>query len=141
MKPALDRLKEMPELIFMVASHLGPKDLHSLRLTCNQVHDICQPLFYRKLWLHGYWNEPNLLEIAKNASFIHTLKVESLTFAAYYSCMFDISQGASMSPSSASPAATSLSLQRANPLQLASIISHAMLEDLGDLHCFPAQFL
>ncbi|KAK5815005.1 hypothetical protein F5H01DRAFT_344756 [Linnemannia elongata] len=141
MKPALDRLKEMPELIFMVASHLGPKDLHSLRLTCNQVHDICQPLFYRKLWLHGYWNEPNLLEIAKHASFIHTLKVESLTFAAYYSCMFDISQGASTSPSSASPAPTSVSIQRGNPLKLASIISRAMLEALGDLHCFPAQFL
>lgn len=102
MKPALDRLKELPELIFMIASHLDRNDMHSLRLTCYQVHEICHPLFYRKLWLHDFWSELSLLEIAKHAISIHSLKVDSLTFTAYCSCMSKISQGASIATSVAS---------------------------------------
>ncbi|KAF9154928.1 hypothetical protein BG015_011613 [Linnemannia schmuckeri] len=141
MKHALERFKDLPELIFMVALRLDREDMHSLRLTCSSVHDVCKPLFYRKLWLHDYWSEPSLLKIAKHASSIHSLKVESLSFTRYYSCMFDILQETSIPAFMDSPIPTSPSPQLTNPIQLASILSRDILEAFGNLCCFPAQFL
>ncbi|KAF8931220.1 hypothetical protein BGZ47_000191 [Haplosporangium gracile] len=82
METALDRSKDMPELIFMVASLLNHKDISNFRLTCQKCHDICQHFHYRDARLTDRWTKEGLQTLANSASLIRSLETSERDLAA-----------------------------------------------------------
>ena len=158
METALDRFKDMPELIFMVASHLDHNDIASLRLTCHKYHDICQYFHYRDVRLTDRWTKEGLQTLAKSARLIRTLVFSERVCTFYYSSISHTFRestrpmaaattlvlapldNSTSTPSTSS--ATTLSLLRwTSPIQLIATLSRDTLHGLCGMNFFPAKFL
>ncbi|KAK3822464.1 MAG: hypothetical protein JOS17DRAFT_753654 [Linnemannia elongata] len=157
METALDRFKDMPELIFMVASHLDHNDIYSLRLTCHKYHDICQHFHYRDVRLTDRWTKEGLQTLAKSARLVRSLATSERVCTFYYSNIphtfgeptrpvvaaapLPAPLDNSTSNPSISSATTLSSPQWTSPTQLIATLSRDTLRCLCGKHCFPAKFL
>lgn len=157
METALDRFKDMPELIFMVASHLDHNDIASLRLTCHKYHDICQSFLYRDVRLTDRWTKEGLQTLAKSARLIRSLATSERVCTFYYSSIshtlgestrpvaaaapVPVPLDNSTSTPSISSATTLSSPPWTSPTQLIATLSRGTLCGLCDMDCFPARFL
>lgn len=89
MEHAQDRLRDLPEVMSMIASLLDRNSIYSFRLTSRTNHDICQPFFYREVRLDDRWTNDSLKKLAKYAKVIRTLHVRDgdKSIQRYYSAM------------------------------------------------------
>ncbi|KAF9141479.1 hypothetical protein BGX30_004696 [Mortierella sp. GBA39] len=134
MKAALERFKDMPELILMVAARLLPNDLHTLRLTSRYFHNICQFVFFRDIRLHDRWNQDSLQQLARYAYALCSLNTGKggTPLSLYYSSTVGFLRDSS----------TTASFQQSSPTQQpVSILPQETIDGLCNASCFAAQLL
>ncbi|KAF8931218.1 hypothetical protein BGZ47_000189 [Haplosporangium gracile] len=134
MKSALERFKDLPELIFMFAARLPPKDLYSFRLTSRYFHNICQFVFFRDFRLHDRWNQDSLQQLATYAYTLRSLNTGKgrVPLSLYYSNTVDFIRN---NPSTAS-------LQQPGQSQpLVPVLPQETLDTLCNASCFATQLL
>ncbi|KAK3822465.1 MAG: hypothetical protein JOS17DRAFT_753655 [Linnemannia elongata] len=134
MKAALERFKDLPELVLMVAVRLLPKDLHTLRLTSRYFHNICQFIFFRDFRLHDRWNQDSLKQLARYAYSLYSLNTGKggTPLSLYYSSMVGFLRDGS----------STASFQQSSPTQPSvSILPQETLDELCNASCFATQLL
>ncbi|KAG0053027.1 hypothetical protein BGZ89_003028 [Linnemannia elongata] len=157
METTLDRFKDMPELIFMVASHLDHNDIASLRLTCHKYHDICQHFRYRDVRLTHRWTKEGLQTLAKSARLMRSLASNEAACTSYYSsishnlekstppmavaALVPVPLDNSTCTPSTTYATTPSTPRWTSPTQLIATLARDTLRGLCDMDCFPAKFL
>ncbi|KAG0275270.1 hypothetical protein BGZ96_003852 [Linnemannia gamsii] len=132
MKSALDRFKDLPEIILLLAARLPPKDLHAFRLTSRLFHIICQSVFFSDFRLHNRWNSESLQQLASYAYALFSLNTGEgcIPLSLYYQNTVCFLRGSSSAVSFPQPTLS----QR--PV---SILPRETLGALCDASCFATQ--
>jgi hypothetical protein len=87
---ALDRFKDTPEFILLVASYLDQEDIISLQVTSRKMYSHTHPLYYRRVYLDGSSSLSNLRQAAIHARYISSLTVEEEIRGSYYSAIAEV---------------------------------------------------
>ncbi|KAG0195668.1 hypothetical protein BGX33_002830, partial [Mortierella sp. NVP41] len=93
MEPALDRFKNMTELVILVASFLDRDDLASFRLACHSINTICIPFFYRDVELSTpwqCWTTDGIRGLARHPSCVRSLKTDEDSCFQYYMSLVEV---------------------------------------------------
>src|SRR4051812_17642834 len=93
MEPALDRFKNMTELVILVASFLDRDDLASFRLACHSINTICIPFFYRDVELSTpwqCWTTDGIRGLARHPSCVRSLKTDEDSCFLYYASLVKV---------------------------------------------------
>ncbi|KAF9079261.1 hypothetical protein BGX23_004568, partial [Mortierella sp. AD031] len=143
MEPALDRFKNMAELVILVASFLDRDDLASFRLTCHSNNASCIPFFYRDVKLNirlECWTTEGILGLARHPSCVRSLKTDEDSCFLYYASLVKVlTETAPPSDNTTSQIDTSTSLLHlTSSTALDSILPKNLLDTLCDKRCIPA---
>ncbi|KAG9064610.1 hypothetical protein KI688_002868 [Linnemannia hyalina] len=138
---ALDRFKDIPELIILVASYLDKEDIISLQLTSRKIYPLVHVLYFRQV---GFDYESSLSEFrqaAQHAQFITSLILDEESFDFYCNALMEVSREpttrstleqsrlktCSVASTSTSSSSSSSSLQLPNHAQLDAILGEEAL--------------
>ncbi|KAF9923184.1 hypothetical protein FBU30_006736 [Linnemannia zychae] len=100
LRPASERFRDIPELIYMVASYLDRNEIISLQLTCRMMYSICHPFIYRDIWLSGISSEETMRLVARHAQHVTALGMEGDECSQYYQAMVHVLHNPPTGPSS-----------------------------------------
>ncbi|KAF8946795.1 hypothetical protein BGZ47_011381 [Haplosporangium gracile] len=151
---ALDRFKDVPELITLVASYLNQKDITSLQGTSRKIYLIVRPFYFQQVSFDARSSLSEFREAAQHARYIFSLTLDEECFDSYYDAMagvakdpatkssLDHSQLKSCSPASFSTSTSSpSSLQLPTHAELDAILGEEALYELCQNSIMPTAWL
>ncbi|KAF9100001.1 hypothetical protein BGX23_007454 [Mortierella sp. AD031] len=146
MEPALNRFKNMTELVILVASFLDRDDLASIRLTCHYINSICIPFFYRNVELNPPWQRwttDGTRGLARHFSFVRLLRTDERSCFNYYLRLVEVFYNPTVgtSPSDSTTVQTddsTSSLHMTIPTALDLILPKNLLDTLCEKRFIPA---
>ncbi|KAF9152605.1 hypothetical protein BG015_005002 [Linnemannia schmuckeri] len=139
---ALDRFKDVPELITLVASYLNQKDIISLQVTSRKIYPIVHPFYFQEVSFDFRSSMSEFRETAQHARYISSLTLDEEYFEPYYDAMAEVAKDPatrsslkhsrlkSCSPVSFSTSTSPSSLQLPNHAELDAILGEEALYEL-----------
>ncbi|KAF9123137.1 hypothetical protein BGX30_001612 [Mortierella sp. GBA39] len=138
---ALDRFKDIPELIILVASYLDKEDIISLQLTSRKIYPIVHDLYFRQVDFDGLSSLRKFKQAAQHARHITSLTLDEEFFDLYCDALMEVSREpatrstleqsrlrtCSPASTSTSSSSSSSSLQLPNHAQLDAILGEEAL--------------